>query len=173
MDHAPSDQDLSALSQDVARLLSERRLQLAAAESCTGGWLAKLCTDIAGSSTWFERGVVVYSNQAKQELLGVRPSSLARHGAVSEVVALELVDGLLQRSPADLAVAITGIAGPGGGSAEKPVGTVWIALGARGMSASARQFRFTGERDAVRRQALAQALQWITRYSGRGETSVG
>jgi nicotinamide-nucleotide amidase len=143
----------------LAAELSRRNQLLATAESCTGGWLAKVCTDRAGSSGWFERGFVTYSNAAKQELLGVEAETLARHGAVSRETVLEMVAGVLARSHAHWALAISGIAGPGGGSAEKPVGTVWFAWGGPGGWQLARDARFEGDRDAVRRQAVATALE--------------
>jgi len=143
----------------LAAQLSRRNQLLATAESCTGGWLAKVCTDRAGSSGWFERGYVTYSNAAKQELLGVQAETLARHGAVSRETVLEMVAGALAHSHAHWALAISGIAGPGGGSPEKPVGTVWFAWGGPGGWQLARQARFEGDRDAVREQAVATALQ--------------
>jgi nicotinamide-nucleotide amidase len=149
--------------------LRQRRWKLAAAESCTGGLLAAACTSIAGSSDWFDRGYVTYSNQAKVDALGVDPALVAAHGAVSEPVARAMARGALERSHADLALAVTGIAGPGGAVAGKPVGTVWLALALRapaGPSVQAQLFRFDGDRSAVRaatvREALARALA-ITR----------
>ena len=143
----------------LAAQLSRRNQLLATAESCTGGWLAKVCTDRAGSSGWFERGFVTYSNAAKRELLGVQAETLARHGAVSRETVLEMVAGVLAHSHAHWALAISGIAGPGGGSPEKPVGTVWFAWGGPGGWQLAREARFEGNRDAVREQAVATALQ--------------
>ena len=143
----------------LAAQLSRRNQLLATAESCTGGWLAKVCTDRAGSSGWFERGFVTYSNAAKRELLGVQAETLARHGAVSRETVLEMVAGALAHSHAHWALAISGIAGPGGGSPEKPVGTVWFAWGGPGGWQLAREARFEGNRDAVREQAVATALQ--------------
>ena len=143
----------------LAAQLSRRNQLLATAESCTGGWLAKVCTDRAGSSGWFERGFVTYSKAAKRELLGVQAETLARHGAVSRETVLEMVAGVLAHSHAHWALAISGIAGPGGGSPEKPVGTVWFAWGGPGGWQLAREARFQGNRDAVREQAVATALQ--------------
>ena len=134
---------------------------LATAESCTGGLIAGACTDLAGSSDWFERGFVTYSNDAKQEMLGVDAALIRMHGAVSEPVALAMVAGALARSRAQLAVAVTGIAGPGGGSAEKPVGTVWIATAVQGGAAQARCFRFAGDRRAVREGTVNEALEML------------
>jgi len=147
----------------LAAQLSRRQQSLVTAESCTGGWLAKACTDLAGSSGWFDRGFVTYSNAAKQDLLGVSPTTLARHGAVSRATVLEMVAGALARSQAQWAVAISGIAGPGGGSAEKPVGTVWFAWAGPDEWRLASTIRFQGDRDAVRQQAVATALQVLTR----------
>lgn len=142
----------------IATTLLARGEQLAFAESCTGGLLAKLATDLAGSSAWFERGLVTYSNQAKQELLGVTERVLAEHGAVSEACALAMAEGLLAHAPVDWCVAVTGIAGPGGGSADKPVGTVWIAWARRGAPAQARLQAFDGDREAIRLQTADVAL---------------
>ena len=143
----------------LAEQLLRRHQLLAAAESCTGGWLAKACTDRAGSSGWFERGFVTYSNAAKQELLGVSAATLDRHGAVSREVVLEMVTGALTCSRAHWAVAISGIAGPGGGTEQKPVGTVWFGWAGPGDWQLAQKARFEGDRDAVRHQAVAAALQ--------------
>ena len=143
----------------LALRLSRRRQSLVTAESCTGGWLAKVCTDRVGSSAWFDRGFVTYSNAAKQELLGVSTATLERHGAVSREIVLEMVAGALARSRADWAVAISGIAGPGGGSEAKPVGTVWFAWAGPHGWRHASTVQFEGDRDAVRRQAVATALQ--------------
>ena len=143
----------------LAEQLSRRNQLLATAESCTGGWLAKVCTDRAGSSGWFDRGFVPYSNAAKQELLGVAAETLQRHGAVSRETVLEMVAGVLARSHAHWALAISGIAGPGGGSAQKPVGTVWFGWAGPGGWQLARKAQFEGDRDAVRQQAVATALQ--------------
>ena len=150
----------------LAAQLSRRNQLLATAESCTGGWLAKVCTDRAGSSGWFERGFVTYSNAAKQELLGVQAETLARHGAVSRETVLEMVAGVLAHSHAHWALAISGIAGPGGGSPEKPVGTVCFAWGGPGGWQLAREARFQGDRDAVREQAVATALQVLLQRLG-------
>ena len=153
--------DLEALAEALGTMLQRAGRVAAAAESCTGGWVAKLITDIPGSSGWFDRGFVTYSNEAKQELLGVRGGTLATHGAVSEATAREMAAGAIAHSRADLAVAITGIAGPGGGSAEKPVGTVWIAWGRRGAEPEAECHHFEGQRGEVRAQAAAEALRGL------------
>ena len=139
--------------------------RLVTAESCTGGWLAKCLTDIPGSSQWFERGYVTYSNAAKAQLLGVAPEVLQTFGAVSRQTAEQMAAGALHASGAELAVAITGIAGPGGGSAEKPVGLVWIALARRlaggAIEGVAEAQHFGGDREAIRRASVAAALQMI------------
>ena len=154
----PTDQDLRMLAQGVATAALRQRLMLVTAESCSGGWIAKTLTDIPGSSGWFDAGVVTYSYEAKQALLGVDPRTLERTGAVSEETALEMVSGALARFGAGLAVAVTGIAGPSGGMPDKPVGSVWIAWKRRGGYARAELFHFGGDRDAVRRQTVAAAL---------------
>ncbi|TXH70939.1 MAG: CinA family protein [Lysobacteraceae bacterium] len=143
-----------------ARLRSAHHT-LVTAESCTGGWISKTVTDIAGSSDWFDCGMVAYSYEAKQALLGVRPETLEHHGAVSRETAIEMVSGALVHSGASIAVAVTGIAGPGGGSADKPVGTVWIAWKRRGGYAQARLFHFDGGREDVRRQTVAAAFDGL------------
>lgn len=154
----PTDADLAALAREVADATLAAKLMLVTAESCTGGWIAKTLTDLPGSSAWFEAGVVTYSYEAKEALLGVNPRTLERTGAVSEETALEMVSGALARFGAGVAVAVTGIAGPSGGTPEKPVGTVWIGWKRRGGYAHARLFHFDGDREAVRRQTVAAAL---------------
>ena len=141
----------------LAAALRARGWRLAAAESCTGGLIAAACTALAGSSDWFERGFVSYSNQAKTELLGVDPALLGRVGAVSEEVARAMVHGALSRAPVDLAVAVTGIAGPGGAVPGKPVGTVWLAWGTAG-GVQAERLQLAGDRDAVRAATVHAAL---------------
>ncbi|VAW82821.1 Nicotinamide-nucleotide amidase [hydrothermal vent metagenome] len=149
------------LLESLAAKLVSRDEMLATAESCTGGWVAKICTDLAGSSAWFERGFVTYSNQAKQDMLGVSADTLADHGAVSEQTVREMVDGALSRSQARWALAISGIAGPGGGSAGKPVGSVWFGWGGPSGWRRSQLHCFAGDRDAVRRQAVWQALDGL------------
>lgn len=155
----------SAFVQQIAAQLQARGWMLATAESCTGGMVAAACTDLAGSSAWFERGFVTYSNAAKTELLGVDAGLIEAHGAVSEPVARAMAAGALARSAAQLSVAITGIAGPTGGSADKPVGTVWFGWGARvGADAPllrAEQLRLPGDRAAVRAAATEHALRGL------------
>lgn len=134
---------------------------VATAESCTGGGVAQAITRIAGSSAWFERGFVTYTNLAKEEMLGVSHATLEAHGAVSEEAACEMAAGALARSGAEVSVAVTGIAGPGGGSREKPVGLVWFAWAHRGGPVQARRFVFDGDRAAVRERSVAVALQGL------------
>jgi nicotinamide-nucleotide amidase len=156
-----SDEQLRSLAQEVAAALQRQSLMVVAAESCTGGWIAKTLTDLPGSSAWFDAGVVTYSYGAKEALLGVNPRTLERTGAVSEETVLEMVSGALARFGAGMAVAVTGIAGPSGGTPEKPVGTVWIGWKRRGGYARAKLFHFAGDREAVRRQTVAAALAGI------------
>lgn len=156
-----TDSELMQLSVQVGQALKARGATVTTAESCTGGWVAKVITDIAGSSAWFERGFVTYSNEAKAQMIGVREETLAQHGAVSEPVVVEMAIGALKAARADYAVSISGIAGPDGGSEEKSVGTVWFAFAtARGEGITRREC-FSGDRDAVRRQATAYALQTL------------
>ncbi len=152
---------LGPLARRVGARLRERGLVLATAESCTGGWIAQAVTSIAGSSEWFERGFVTYSNESKKELLGVRSATLARHGAVSEATAKEMAAGALRRSRAQVAVAVTGIAGPGGGTKRKPVGMVCFAWAEKKGGAKSATRRFAGGREAVRRRSVAFALQGV------------
>lgn len=188
----PGDAALHALAQRLGGVLRARGWMLATAESCTGGWIAKAITDVAGSSDWFSGGIVAYANAAKATLLDVPVDTLEKHGAVSQQTAVAMAAGALARFTADLAVAVTGIAGPGGGSIDKPVGTVWVAWLHRGYPVQTRVFRFAGakvvtlaevtrssieaspaashlgnwqptacERDAVRRQTVAAALDGL------------
>ena len=156
-----SDDSLQTLARSVGERLLARGQWLATAESCTGGLIAKLCTDIAGSSRWFERGLVTYSNAAKHELLGVPDDTLQRAGAVSAETVQEMVQGLLKAAPVQWTLAVSGIAGPDGGSADKPVGTVWIGWGGTEVPVSCSRFHFDGDRDAVRRWSALQALQGL------------
>lgn len=157
----PADTELDALARETGERLRAGRDMLVTAESCTGGWIAKTVTGVAGSSDWFDCGMVAYSYEAKQALLGVRPQTLEQHGAVSRECVVEMVSGALSHSGGTVAVAVTGIAGPGGGSPDKPVGTVWIGWKRRGGYARAEVFHFEGDRDAVRRQTVAMALRGI------------
>jgi phosphatidylglycerophosphatase A len=156
-----ADPEVDALVARVAEALRARAATMATAESCTGGLVAAACTSLAGSSDWFERGVVTYSNAAKTELLGVPGATIGRYGAVSAEVARAMATGALAHSPAAFAVAITGIAGPGGGSIDKPVGTVWLATTARDGAAQATLLNATGDRDAVRRSSVVHALELL------------
>ena len=155
------EQELTSLVTDLAAQLQARGWQLATAESCTGGLIAATCTEVSGSSAWFERGFVTYSNQAKTELLGVDEALIEAHGAVSEAVARVMAEGALARSRAQLAVAVTGVAGPTGGSPDKPVGTVWLAWAAQGQPTRALRCQFKGDRAAVRWATVKQALRGL------------
>ena len=155
---------LDDLSKQVAQVMTQRRLTLATAESCTGGWVAKQLTDIAGSSAWFLGGYVSYSNQAKQTMLGVSARTLEECGAVSEAVVCEMAEGARGRLDADIAVAISGVAGPAGGSDEKPVGTVWLAWAVRDRPSVSCLSCFDGDHAAVREQAVVQALEGVLAY---------
>lgn len=157
----PESSSLFLQARALGERLSQAGLMLATAESCTGGWIAKILTDVPGSSSWFDCGMVAYSYEAKQALLGVQAQTLEETGAVSRETVLEMVSGALVRSGASMAVAVTGIAGPGGGSEGKPVGTVWIGWKRRGGYARAALFQFDGDRDAVRRQTVAAALDGL------------
>ena len=157
----PSSPQLLAQAKALGESLAHQRHTLATAESCTGGWIAKTITDVAGCSDWFEAGLVAYSYEAKQALLGVRPGTLEEHGAVSRETAVEMVSGALVHSGATLAVAVTGIAGPGGGTEDRPVGTVCIAWKRRAGYTHAELFHFDGDRDAVRRCTVMAALQGL------------
>jgi nicotinamide-nucleotide amidase len=161
---APTNATLLAMVRRLAAKLLARKQTLATAESCTGGLIAKCITDLPGCSAWFERGWVTYSDRAKRQEIGVAGGLLKRHGAVSEPVARAMARGALQASRTDLSVAVTGIAGPDGGSEDKPVGTVWIAWAWRqpgSVKVVSRRFRFSGTRDAVRRQTAAAAFKGL------------
>ena len=155
------DHALDELARQAGEHLRGRHDSLVTAESCTGGWIAKTVTGISGSSDWFDSGMVAYSYEAKQALLGVRPQTLESQGAVSRETVIEMVSGALVHSGAGIAVAVTGIAGPGGGSEGKPVGTVWVAWKRRGGYAKAEVFHFDGDREAIRRQTVAVALRGL------------
>jgi nicotinamide-nucleotide amidase len=151
---------MEKLSRTVGERLKSAGEKLVTAESCTGGWVAQALTSIAGSSEWFERGFVVYSNDAKREMLGVRAETLSQHGAVSEEAAREMARGALERSRGTLALAVTGVAGPGGGSAGKPVGKVCFAWANAGTLRS-ETCNFRGDRESVRRQSVIHALEGV------------
>lgn len=153
-------ESLEALAARAGQALKAAGVRLATAESCTGGWVAQAITSMAGSSDWFERGWVTYSNAAKRDELGVGEQTLERHGAVSEETAREMAAGALRQSGAGAALSVTGVAGPGGGSAAKPVGMVCFAW-ARGSKIRSETRHFAGDRDSVRRQSVAHALKGL------------
>jgi len=160
----PDDAELAVLARAAGDALKAGGLRAVTVESCTGGLVAKLLTDIPGSSRWFEAGLVTYSNAAKQRDASVRPATLMAHGAVSEAVVREMAVGALTRSGADRSVALSGVAGPDGGTPRNPVGSVWFALALRGISGNdvtVKHERFKGDRDSIRRQAAALALKLL------------
>ena len=161
-----SDERATGLARRLGRAARKRGAMVSVAESCTGGGVAEAITRIAGSSAWFDRGFVTYSNESKHELLGVAEETIACHGAVSGETALAMAQGALEHSLARVAVAVTGVAGPDGGSADKPVGTVWFAWAARGEPAQARRFRLAGDRAEVRRQSVEVALEGLIQLLG-------
>jgi nicotinamide-nucleotide amidase len=154
---------LAALSRRLGAALLKEKLSLVTAESCTGGWVAQAVTSVAGSSAWFERGFVTYSNEAKREMLGVSERTLRRYGAVSEPTARAMARGALQNSQGTIALSITGVAGPGGGTRNKPVGTVCFAW-ARGRKMRSETRRFSGGRSSVRRQSVVHALNEVLKW---------
>jgi len=167
-----ADQDLEALALRLGRALLVRGWRVAAAESCTGGWIAKTLTDVAGSSQWFDGSVVSYSNASKTDLLGVSPDLLAAHGAVSEQVVRAMATAARDRFHTQLAVAVSGIAGPDGGTPDKPVGTVWFAWAAptgSGTGIGAARRVFAGGRESVRRQSVAFAIERLVDLVWRDE----
>lgn len=166
MDQADSLGELESLGERVGVLLAQRGWRLATAESCTGGWIAQAITSVPGSSGWFDRGFITYSNASKVEMLGVQAETLARHGAVSEATVLEMTRGVLARSHADVAVAVSGIAGPGGATADKAVGTVALAWARRGGAATSAIVHLAGNRAEVRRAAVAAALRGLLERFG-------
>ena len=163
MDAQP-EHDFAGIIAELAGRLLGRSRQLVTAESCTGGWVAKVCTDRPGSSQWYRGGVIAYSNELKVALLGVRPRTLEEHGAVSEAAVREMAAGALQWLGGDVAVSVSGVAGPDGGTPDRPVGTVWFAWAERGDSGivvRAASRRFDGDRNQVRREAVLAALQGL------------
>ena len=152
------DNELLELAQQLGRLLKSKEKKIATAESCTGGWIAQVITEVPGSSAWFDRGFVTYSNAAKMQMLGVKPETLEKYGAVSAQTATEMVIGVLTYSDADCAIAVTGIAGPDGGTAEKPVGTVFIAWAYKNQDVKVVQKKLTGDRHQIRKQTVQIAL---------------
>ncbi|HKB59708.1 MAG TPA: nicotinamide-nucleotide amidohydrolase family protein [Gallionellaceae bacterium] len=156
---------MEQLAAQVGEMLTSRGFSLATAESCTGGGVAQAITDIPGSSGWFERGFVTYANQAKVEMLGVREETLRAHGAVSELAVREMAEGALHHSHADLALAVSGIAGPGGGTPDKPVGTVWFAWAARSGATVAGRYLLDGDRAEIRARSVRIALQGVLDFA--------
>lgn len=152
---------IQALSASLGQRLSQRQWRVATAESCTGGGISAAITAIPGSSGWFEYGIVSYANQAKQKLLQVDPQTLERDGAVSESVVRQMVAGVLRLSDADVAVAVSGVAGPTGGTPDKPVGTVWFAWGLANGATHTQLCHFTGDRQSIQQQAVAQGLSGL------------
>jgi nicotinamide-nucleotide amidase len=161
-----ADAALYGLAEEVGEALKARGLMLATAESCTGGWISEALTMVPGSSDWFERGFVTYTYVSKREMLGVKEGTLAEHGAVAEEVVREMVAGALARSHAQVAVAVSGVAGPGGGTPDKPVGTVCLAWAMKDGMARSETARFLGDREAVRRQAVERALRGVVELLG-------
>ncbi|MDQ3185614.1 MAG: nicotinamide-nucleotide amidohydrolase family protein [Pseudomonadota bacterium] len=159
------DLTLEDLARDVGSALAQQGLMLASAESCTGGWLGQIITSIAGSSTWYERGFITYAVISKHEMLGVSLTTLEQYGAISEETAYEMAEGAIVRSHAQVAVAVTGIAGPDGGTAEKPVGMVCFAWIIKDGLARTETRYFSGNREAIRRQSIAGALQGVVDLS--------
>ncbi|MEH6575827.1 MAG: CinA family protein [Amphritea sp.] len=149
------------LVKELAALALERNVRIATAESCTGGWVATEITALAGSSEWFECGFITYSNIAKHRMLGVPQELFISSGAVSESVVTAMAQGAIDNSEATLSVSVSGVAGPGGGSAEKPVGTVWMAWALAGEAINTQRFLFAGDRDSVRRVAVYEALKGL------------
>jgi nicotinamide-nucleotide amidase len=162
----PTDAELYQLAEAVGQSLARHGQMLASAESCTGGWVGMVITAVPGSSAWFERGFITYTNQAKQDMLGVQNATLATHGAVSEATVLEMARGALTHSPADISLAISGIAGPGGGTPKKPVGTVCIAWAQRDGTQLATTCRLAGDREEIRARAVAAALRGVIELLG-------
>ena len=152
------------LAAEVAKALLKQNARIATAESCTGGWVAQQLTQIPGSSSWFDSGYVTYSNAAKKRMLGVKEETLELKGAVSESVVVQMAEGALRNADVDITVAISGIAGPDGGSDQKPVGTVWFAWAIRNQATVSCLSFFSGDRQSIREQAVKQALQGVLAY---------
>ncbi len=153
------DKEIYDLSEQLGKELESHAMVVATAESCTGGWISQALTMVPGSSSWFDCGFVTYTNRSKHELLGVRSATLERDGAVSELTVREMAEGALARSRATCSVAVSGVAGPDGGSTDKPVGTVWIAVASSEQPTEAQRLQFSGDRDAVRRQSVIFSLR--------------
>ncbi|WP_068636253.1 CinA family protein [Thauera butanivorans] len=160
------DSELNELSAAAGAALAARGWLLATAESCTGGWIAATVTATSGSSAWFDRGFVTYSNAAKTDMLGVAATTLEAHGAVSEATVTEMAEGALIHSTADVAIAVSGVAGPGGGTPAKPVGMVCVAWARRGAATLVQTLQLAGDREAVRRQTVIQALRRLIELAG-------
>ena len=161
------DHEIYQLSERLGAALKQRGWTLTAAESCTGGWISQAVTMVPGSSAWFDCAFVTYTNRSKRELLGVRPTTLEQQGAVSELTVREMAQGALDRTQADCSVAVSGVAGPAGGSSGKPVGTVWLAVASsEGGAVHARCLSLSGDRDAVRRQSVTEALKSLIQLTG-------
>jgi nicotinamide-nucleotide amidase len=160
------DEGLYELAEAVGRALKRSGMMLVTAESCTGGWVAEAVTMVPGSSEWFERGFVTYTHISKREMLGVKEDTLGAHGAVSEPTVREMVTGALARSHGQIAVAVSGVAGPGGGTPEKPVGTVCFAWGAANAAPRSETQHYSGDREAVRRQSVERALKGVLALLG-------
>lgn len=156
--------ELYQLAEEVGAALKERQLMLATAESCTGGWAGEVVTSTPGSSHWYDRGFITYTNDAKREMLGVSPQTLLQYGAVSEQTVREMAAGALKRSHAQIAVAISGVAGPGGATPDKPVGTICLAWGMADGTISSETLHFSGDRQQVRGEAVKAALQGVLRF---------
>ena len=152
------------LAAEVAQALTQRNARMATAESCTGGWVAQLLTQIPGSSNWFDSGYVTYSNASKKRMLGVKEETLESKGAVSESVVVQMAEGALRNAEVDITVAISGVAGPDGGTDQKPVGTVWFAWAIRNQATVTCLSFFSGDRQSIREQAVEQALQGVLAY---------
>jgi len=163
------DQALYRLAARVGRALKSREMMIATAESCTGGWIGQAITMVPGSSEWFERGFITYTYISKREMLGVKPRTLATHGAVSEQVVREMVEGALARSHAQVALSISGVAGPGGGTPDKPVGTICFAWARKGARPVVETRRFRGDRDEVRWRCVAHALRGVLKIVAAGK----
>jgi nicotinamide-nucleotide amidase len=155
------DYELFELSQQLGQLLASQKKIITTAESCTGGWIAQVITEVAGSSAWYDRGFITYSNESKIKMLGVKHTTLDTYGAVSSQTVAEMADGALINSNADCAIAVTGIAGPTGGTDEKPVGTVYIAWAYKNQDIKIIQTRLTGNRNDIRREVVKIALKGI------------
>lgn len=155
------DNELFELAERLGQSLKAKGCKIATAESCTGGWIAQVITEIPGSSDWFDCGFVTYSNNAKVQMLGVNPQTLAQHGAVSAQIAKEMAAGALANSEADWAIAVTGVAGPDGGSEEKPVGTVYVAWQSKDGFLNAEKMSLSGNRHQIRRQTVIRAIEGL------------